>query len=89
MGIRTELAIDGDRCRRCGSLLALQGITLDRRIIVEDGMAITMYGILCRRCFAVADIPYWGEILPSERTLELFAVPKRNPCFASAPTLRD
>ncbi len=66
MGLRTELAIDRDRCRSCGSLLAIEGIALDRYEVIQDGIAITMVGVLCSHCFAITEIPYWGELLPSE-----------------------
>lgn len=66
MGLRTELAIDGDRCRSCGSWLATEGITLDRYEVIQDGMIITMVAMLCCHCFAVTFLPYFGELLPSE-----------------------
>lgn len=87
MGFRTELAIDGDKCRRCGSLLALEAIVLDRHEVIEDGIAITMVGMLCRNCFAVAEIPYWGELLPSKRMLAFRRNGNRHPRFACAQTL--
>ncbi len=81
MGLRTELGIDGDKCKSCGSLLATEGITLDRHIVIRDGMAITMVAMMCCRCFAVTEIPYWGELLPTERTKEfsrkLYGVPRK------------
>lgn len=89
MGLRTELAIDRDRCKRCRSLLAEEGIALDRHEMIRDGMVITMVGMLCCHCFAVTEIPYWGELLSSERMLELLSGQKRNPRFACAPTLGD
>jgi len=87
MGLRTEMQIDGDRCMSCSSLLALEGTALDRHEVIKDGMAITMVTVVCRNCFSVADIPYWGEILPPEPKSPLgekhaFLAP-----FASAPTL--
>lgn len=87
MGIRTELAIDDDRCRNCKSELAAEGFVLDRHEVIEDGMIITMVGMLCRHCFAVTDLPYWGELLPTARTQVLHRNRNRHPHFACAPTL--
>lgn len=87
MGLRTELAIDGDKCRSCGSLLAIEGKEIERHNIVDDGMAIVMVAMLCRNCFAVADISYWGEILPPEPKSPLEEKPCRVLRFACAPTL--
>lgn len=86
MGLRTELQVDGDKCRSCGSLLAIEGIALDRHNVIENDMAITMVEMLCCRCFAVTEIPYFGELLPSELMQEfLMRLPgKREVSFAHA-----
>lgn len=87
MGLRTELAIDGDRCRSCGRLLAQHGIALSRHLVLEDDMIITMAPMLCRRCYAVTDISYWGELLPPEPKSPLEEKPCRVLRFACAPTV--
>jgi len=89
MGLRTEIQIDGDKCKSCGSLLASEGIVLDRYRVVEDGMITTMVGMLCRHCFGITEIPYWGELLSSARTKVLKGPLSRHPQFACAQTLRE
>jgi len=66
MGLRTEIEIDGDKCHRCGCKLALEGIALDRFDVEGASMIITIVPMLCTRCFAVTNIPYRGEFLPTE-----------------------
>lgn len=67
MGLRTELAVDDDRCKECGTELAIEGIALDRYDEIRDGVIETIIGVLCRRCFYITEISYYGELLPSER----------------------
>jgi len=41
MGIRTELRIDGDECRRCSSSLYEHGKKISTELRIEDDMKIT------------------------------------------------
>ena len=74
MGLRTELYIDGDRCRDCGSLLAERGSVLDRQLVIRNGMIIEVYDMLCLRCATITEVEYRGELLPSERMQELLGI---------------
>jgi len=67
MGLKTELAIDDDRCKQCGAELAIEGMVIDQHEVISNGIVIAYYGVLCQRCFAIDEIPYYGELLPSER----------------------
>lgn len=82
MGLRTELHIDGDRCKDCGSLLAERGSVWTTKRRIRDGMIITEVEMLCLRCATITAVEYLGELLPSERMQELTRNWNASPRFA-------
>ncbi len=91
MGLRTELAIDRDRCKDCGEVLAERGSTWTTKRRIRDGMIITVVEMLCPdrdwRCATITDVEYRGELLPSEQMQELLSAGVR--LGTSLETLQD
>jgi len=67
MGLRTELQVDGDRCKRCKQNFSKWGRALGFVIRYRDGMRILVARISCQWCNAITEIEYWGELLPTPR----------------------
>jgi hypothetical protein len=70
MGLRTELQVDGDRCKRCKHQLYKWGRNLGFVIRYRDRMRILVARVSCQWCNAVTEIEYFGELLPTRHMRE-------------------
>lgn len=71
MGLRTDLQVDQDRCKRCKHQLYKWGRNLGFVIRYRDRMRILVARISCQWCNAVMEIEYIGELLPTRNMREL------------------